>query len=155
MTDDLETILGEIPVVARLALGSQRLTLFPTNTRIIVASVGKRGAGALATVSFFGRLSGAVEDLLKGGKEFRSKQKLRTMSPGEILSHDKANFSIAFDDVVRVELEEMPYSVGITVLTRDEKFEFFTRLHSDNVAKLLGILGTKLVSIRRSAYQPT
>ena len=148
MSADSETVLGEIPVVARLALGSEHLTIFPTTTRLIIAHVGKRGAGALAAVSFFGRFSGAVEDLFKTGREFRGKQKLRRLSPDEILARDKANFSIRREEIVRVELDEMPSLTSITILTGDEKFEFLSRSSLDMVEGLFDGLGSKLVSNR-------
>jgi hypothetical protein len=62
-----ETILGEIPVFARLSIGTERLRLLVTGSRLIIAHDGKRGTGALGVTSLFGRLSGVVEDLLVVG----------------------------------------------------------------------------------------
>ena len=64
MSGESENVLGEIRVVARLALGIEQLMLFVTEARILVAHVGKRGAGALATSALFGRLSGGFEDIV-------------------------------------------------------------------------------------------
>jgi len=142
-----EAILKEISVVARLRLGTERLKLFLTNDRIIVAHLGKRGTVALATTSFFGRLSGAIEDLFKGSKESLGKRKLASLTPREILGNDKDNFAIAYDDIVRVDVDEMPSSTGVTILTKGEKFEFFTRLgQADVVGFFSESLGTKVTT---------
>ena len=72
MSPESESILGEIPVVARLALGIEQLILFVTGSRIIVAHLGKRGAGQLVTSALFGRLSGGFEDGVRSGGESRA-----------------------------------------------------------------------------------
>ncbi len=144
--EPLGVVLGEIPVVARLAFGSERLTLFVTEKGVVAAHLGKRGAGAMATTSFFGRLSGALEDLFKSGKESFQKRSLSQLSPGQILAVDKDNFYIADEEVVSVEVSEISSTTIITVLTRQEKFEFRTRLGSERVVGLLGeAFGSKLV----------
>ncbi len=132
-----ETLIDEIPVTVRLSMGSERLRLFLTGTRMIVAHAGKRGTGALATTSFFGRLSSVVEDLFKGGKESLRKKTLERMSPSEILSADKDNFSIAYDEIVSVSLEKAPYTTLMTILTREEKLEFSTPLGFDELTRAL------------------
>ncbi len=75
-----------IPVVAQLALGIEELILFVTDARIVVAHVGKRGAGALATSALFGRLSGGFEDFVKSGVESRAKRALPSLTPEKILA---------------------------------------------------------------------
>ncbi len=140
-----EAILSEIKVVARLRLGSERLKLFLTTDRIIVAHLGKRGTAALATIGLFGRLSGAIEDLFKSGRESMGKRKLASLTPEEILEQDRDNFAIPYDDIVRVEVDEMLSSTALTILTKSEKLEFFTKLGSDDVARSFReLLGTKL-----------
>ncbi len=139
--------MGEIPAVARLALGSERLAIFLTTTRMIVASIGKRGAGALATISFFGALSGAVEDIFKMGKESAARRRLEALNPDEILASHRDNFAISLEEIVRVELEEMPGPVAITVLTGNEKLQFLTRLRFERVVGLFStVLGQKVVT---------
>ena len=143
-----ETVLGEIPVIARLQVGSEHLTLVPTDARIIVVYRGKRGAGALATGQFFGGLSGAFEDLLKSGKESLAKPR-GSQSPKEILASNKDNFAIGLDEIVRVDVEETYDLVDLTILTKNEKLEFSARLRFDRVVDLLGkIVGDKMFSRR-------
>ncbi|TMI43598.1 hypothetical protein E6H19_09330 [Candidatus Bathyarchaeota archaeon] len=148
LDEKTETVLGEIPVIARLQLGSEHLTLIPTDTRIIVVYRGKRGAGALATGQLFGGLSGAFEDLFKSGKESLARPR-GFQSPKEILASSKDNFAIGLDEIVRVEVEETSHLVDLTILTRNEKLEFSARLRFDRVVELLGkIVGDKMFSRR-------
>jgi len=145
MSRESETIVGEIPVVARLALGVERLILFVTNARVIVAHVGKRGAGAYATSALFGRLSGGVEDVVKSGGESLSKRALHSLTPEKILGADKDNFHLRFDEIVSVRLVETTFAGEMTVLTRDDKFDFQTHHSMDIIVGLLQIpLGSKL-----------
>jgi len=129
-----ETVRSEIPVVSRLAMGSERLRLFLTDKRIIVAHVGKRGTAAVATVSLFGRLSSVIEDLFKRGKESMT-QRTDQMRPVDILATDKDNFSIGYDEVVTVRLVEAPYLTLITMVTTQDKLEFSTFLRLDKVSQ--------------------
>jgi hypothetical protein len=146
LDEQAETVLGEIPVIARLQLGSEHLTLVPTQTRIIVVHRGKRGTGALATGPFFGGLSGAIEDLFKTGKESLGKQRQETPTPQKILESHKDNFAIGLDEIVRVDVRETPGLVALTILTKNEKLELSARWRFDHVVELLGrILGDKLV----------
>jgi hypothetical protein len=150
MGEGLEVVLGEIPVVYRLEMGSERLILFPTNTRIIVARVGKRGAGAMAGAGLLGRLSGALEDLFKGGRESLSKRGLGSLSPEKILVSDRNNFSISYSEVVSVEILRNPFTTSIMLLTHSEKLEFSTRMSVDRVVTILGKnLGSRLAVKKR------
>jgi len=145
MSRESEIIVGEIPVVARLALGVERLILFVTDARVIVAHVGKRGAGALATSALFGRLSGGVEDVVKSGGESLSKRALHSITPEKILAADRDNFHLGFDEIVSVRLVEKPFAGEMTVLTRDDKFDFQTHHPVNTIVELLQIpLGSKL-----------
>ncbi len=140
-----EQILGEIPVSARLSIGSEKLRLFATINRMILAHVGKRGVGALATTSFFGRLSGAVEDLFKSGREFKGNKELGNLAPGAILTADRDNFFIGYSEVVSVEVAGSSGLTRVTVLTREDKFKFSTVSSGEKVVRLLrGPLGGKL-----------
>lgn len=145
MSGQPENVVGHIPVVARLAIGIEQLILFVTDARIIVAHGGKRGAGALMTSALFGRLSGGVEDMVKSGAEFRGRRDLPNLSPQQILSANKDNFHMGFGEIVSVRVLETPYSVGMILLTEDEKFDLETSLPIDRIVELLGRpLGSKL-----------
>ncbi len=143
-----EVVLGDIAVVSRLALGTERLRLFLTTRRIIVAHVGKRGAGAIPGTSIFGKMSGALEDLFKSGRESVEKRKLERSLPEEILASDKGNFQIGYEEVVSVDVtSDIPALTTLVILTRDEKFEFFTAIKLRNVLELLEKpLGPKLAA---------
>ncbi len=131
-----EALMGDFPASVRLALGSELLRLYLTSDRLIVAHIGKRGAGALATTSFFGRLSGAVEDLFRGSRESLKNRRMRVLTPQEILEADSDNFHINYDNIVKVELNETPALVSITVVTKEEKFQFNTSTPLDYLASL-------------------
>ncbi len=140
-----EAVLGEIPVVTRLTLGSERLSLFVTSSRFLVAHVGKRGVGAAVSVNILGKLSAALEDLLKTSKESVGKRRMRSLGVREILAANKENFFISFDEVVSVTVSQGARLTGLTILTGRDKFEFSTRIGFDNVVELLrGNLGRKL-----------
>ncbi len=148
MSERSEEVSGVIPALVKLALGSERLNLYVTNQRIIVAHVGKRGAGAAAASTLLGRLSGAFEDLFKSGKESLGRQKLKRLSPNEILASDKENFAIGYADVVTVQITHIPGLTTMTMLTKDDKFEFYTQFKFDIVvASLVGTLGDKVTAI--------
>ena len=140
-----ERILGEIAVVTKLALGSERMSLFVTDSRILVAHVGKRGAGAAVSVNLLGRLSGALEDLFKSGKESAGKRRMKSAGVKEILAADKDNFSIKFEEIVNVTLTQGARLTGLTILTQSDKFEFSTPLPIVIVTKMFTpSLGPKL-----------
>ncbi len=132
-----EALLGEIPVSTRLALGSERLRLIFTSTRIVVDHVGKRGTGAMAGFSIFGAISSALEDLFKTGRETAVRRSVRKMSPAQILKAHPDNFAINYGEVVQVTLVRTPrLSTNITILTGDEKLELSTNAKFDTVRGL-------------------
>ena len=135
-----EHVLGSINVQAEITAGVESLKIFFTQTRIILAHVGKRGMGSATGVTLLGRLGSGFEGLLRGPSESRRKRRTemgsQTMNPDEILRIDKNNFGIAYDEIVQVSLERTPYSVEIVMLTRDDKFRFSTREDSAKVLTL-------------------
>ncbi len=145
MSGGSEKINGFIPVVAQLAIGIEQLVLFVTEARIIVAHVGKRGAGALATSALLGRLGGGFEDVVKTGVESRAKRDLPTLTPQRILSANKDNFHMGYHEIVSVRLVETPFTNEMTLLTVDDKFDFRTSHPIDGIVELLSApLGPKL-----------
>ena len=133
-------------------MGAERLSLFLTNTRIIVAHVGKRGTGAAATASIFGKLGGAMEDLLKGGRESVHRRRTSMTTPEGILAADKDNFPIQYDEVVSVDVIQGFRSTGITLVTRDDKFLLSTGRDFDTV---VGLFSQNLASKLTSKKLPT
>jgi hypothetical protein len=127
------------------------LRLFFTDSRILVVHVGKRGAGALAGISFFGLLSGAVEDLFKRGKESVSLRGLETLSPDEILSMDRDNFDVKYADVISAELVEEEFQTVVRLLTGEEKLEFRTGLKFDDLASLMREFLADRLNVRRAS----
>lgn len=141
LNEDGETVVGSIQVSASLRTGAEILTLFFTQNRLILAHIGKRSLGELPGLSMLGRWGAGVEGLFRAPKESRRKGRVKKgaadMSPDEILKADKDNFDISYADVVRVELDDGPGSVGILILTKDDKFSFLTSRDFAAVSKLL------------------
>jgi len=150
-TGPSELVLAEVPVVSRLAIGSERLRLFFTEGRILVAHIGKRGTAAMATTSLFGQLSGAVEDLLKRGRESASKRG-KGLRPAEILKGDKDNFAFGYDEVVSVQLVKAEYTSLITIVTVQEKLEFSTPLGFEKLVEIFSRPLSGKLSVNRLGH---
>ena len=142
-------LVGELRVNTRLMLGSERLRLLFTNTRLIVDHAGKRGAGAVAGTSILGRLSGALEDLFRSGGESARRRGIRNMSPGQVLRSHRDNFAIKYSEVVGVTVAQTLTVHGITILTRDDKFEFTTQARFNDVVELFTKTLSEKLSVRR------
>jgi len=138
-----ERLLGKTSVFAKLGLGVERLELYFTNERILVAHLGKRGAGAVSTTSLLGSFSSAIEDILKSGKEKRKKKP--ASSAQEILKRDPDNFSIRYDEAVQVTIEGDPSMTRLTIVTKSDKFEFqhVGHLPQELVEQVKNLLGEK------------
>ena len=149
MSNVSEVLVGELRVNTRLMLGSERLRLLFTDTRLIVDHAGKRGAGAVAGTSILGRLSGALEDLFKSGGESARRRGIRNMSPGQVLRSHRDNFAIKYSEVVGVTVAQTLTVHGITILTRDDKFEFTTQARFNDVVELFTKTLSEKLSVRR------
>src|SRR5438094_5058512 len=104
MGESAESVIGEVPVIMRLNVGSERLSLLFTNSRMIVARVGKGGAGGTASLPRWAVLSGGMEGLFKWRKE-KAKVKGGTVrTPERMLASDKDNLLVLYDQMVCVEL---------------------------------------------------
>jgi hypothetical protein len=141
---DTESVLGEIPVSVKRGIGFEKLRLYVSDKRIIVAHESSRGLRALALRPLLGRYSGDLEESSEGRDRRVVKTELQTLSPARILSSHKDNFALSFEEVVSVELKGSE-GVGIVILTGNEKFQFSTRTEREEVAALLAPgLGAKL-----------
>jgi hypothetical protein len=130
-------------------LGTEHLRLYLTKNGVIVARVGKRGAGALAGLSLLGKFSSGLEGLF-GRKTLPKTKGFKGPSSEAILRADKDNFYIAYDDIVRVEIVESSSRVGFLVLTTNDKLNFQTPMRVEHVLSLLnGVLGPKVTARRR------
>lgn len=138
MSGSVESVLGEIHVVAKLEMGSEKLILFPTNLRIIFARVGKRGAGEMAGVGMFGRLSGILENLFKGSRESLSGHGLGSLSPARILASHHDNFVLSYGEIVRIEVRKELFTTRIMIVTDRDKLEFYTGVPLDKIENALG-----------------
>jgi hypothetical protein len=133
----------------QLRSGAELLTLFFTPKRLILGHLGKRGVGELPGMVLLGKWGAGLERLFKSPGEARKKKRVQRgvddISPDEILKADKDNFDISYGDVVRVELNDSPHLVGILILTKDDKYEFYTSRDFASVCKLFrDTLGDKV-----------
>jgi len=136
MNDSSEVVLGEIPVNTRLILGSERLRLLITNTRLVVDHMGKRGAGAVAGSSILGKLSGTFEDLFRSGGESAKRRGIEKKTPDEVLRAHRDNFAIGNGEVISIRLAQTSTLNQITIITGDAKYEFSTRTRFDSLVQL-------------------
>jgi hypothetical protein len=144
MEDSSEQVVGDLPVVAHLTMGYEKLTLFFTDQRIIVSRRGKVGAGSVPATFIFGSFGSFLSGLFGGGKK-SLKEKARYPLPSRILASDKDNFSIVFDEVVRADLTQTPSTCSILILSRDDKFNFTCRSRFNLIRSLFETaLGAKL-----------
>ena len=142
MVPEEDAILGEVPVVARLGIGSESLKLFLTGHRLVVAHLRKTGLGALAAMPLLGKLA---MGLVRSG-ESAGKSKVH-QNPEAILAQNKDNFPLNYNDIVRVELDELVRSTKITVLTKSDKLEFFATMDFESLAKLFAmVLGERVLA---------
>jgi hypothetical protein len=139
-----EKILGEIAVVAKLAMGAERLRLIFTNERILIARVGKRTGSAAPFTSIFGVLAAGLEDLFKGGRESLRKRASRDATPLQLLESDPDNLSVRYSEVVMMEVREDDLT-RITLVSKDEKLELVSGASAKRLKDILGnLLGEKL-----------
>ncbi len=142
-----ESILGEIPVTVRLRIGSESLKLYVTSRRIIVAHGLKKGRGALAVSSLLGKYGGSPDEPFKKSGGVTRKGRAEVLSIEKILGSKRDNFALGYDELVSVELQEGSGVTEMVLLTRDDKFQFSTRLRLDEVVGLLGsYLGDRLTA---------
>ena len=150
MSDSSEVLLGELPVNARLMLGSERLRLLVTNTRLVVDHMGKRGAGAVAGSGILGKLSAGFEDLFRSGGESAKRRGVEKKTPDEVLRAHRDNFAISYGEVINVSVVQTSALNQITILTGEGKYEFSTRTRFDNIVALFEeTLANKLTTHRR------
>jgi len=131
-------------------LGSERLRLLVTSTRLVVDHVGKRGAGAVAGSGILGRLSAAFEDLFRSGGESAKRRGIEKKTPEEVLRAHRDNFAIGYAEVISVTVLQTSTMNEITILTGEGKYEFSTRIRFDNIVALFEkTLESKLTAERR------
>jgi hypothetical protein len=153
LSGEVEKILGAVKVSVRLRSGTELLTIFFTSRRLILSHIGKRGLGELPGISLMGKWGAGLERLVKGPGESRRKKKVEQgvedVNPQEILEADKDNFDIDYSEVVRVELDNSSRLGVIMVLTKDDKYEFYTAQDLGAISQVLRkILGDKVETSR-------
>jgi hypothetical protein len=131
-------------------LGSERLRLLFTNTRLLVDHVGKRGAGAVPGTIILGSLGGALENLFKSGRESITKKDVSGMVPNQVLHSHRDNFDIDYEEVVSVNVIQTLPLHRILILTGNDKFEFSSRARFEKIVELFkNTLGDKLTVTRQ------
>jgi hypothetical protein len=137
LSDSSEVLIGEVPLVANLAIGYERLRLFVTSDRLLFVYVGKRGTGAMMGTALLGRLASGLEAIFKIGPEARRAKHAQHETPAKILAAHRDNFALRFGEVVSISLDEYPPLTRMTILTNREKLEFSTLSNIDYLQDLL------------------
>ncbi len=142
-----ESILGVIPATFPRRIGFERLGLYVTSRRIIIAHESRKGLGALALTPLLGRYSGSTDESAKDLGKRAGSSKAQAKSPENVLAAHKDNFALSFEELVSVELREKSGETNITILTREDKFQFTLDMGLTEAVGLLSpLLGTKLVT---------
>lgn len=145
MSDDLESIAGVIPVNARLGMGFEELQLVVTDRRIIVVHKAKKGAGGLVSTLILGGHTRAFDDPDKPKADLGDKR-FQHVDLEKILASNKNNFGLSYSEIISAEVDDGPNSTGVTLVTRDDKFQFYASLGAKDVnSLLLERLGSKIV----------
>ena len=71
------------------------------------------------------------------------------MSPDQVVQSHRDNFAINYSEVVSVNVVQTLTVHGITILTRDDKFEFSTRARFNDVVELFTKTLNEKLSVRR------
>ena len=127
LEESSERVIGELSVTTRLAIGHEMIKLYFTGRRIIVSHRSKVGAASIPATFMFGSIGGALSSLFGRGKKGNRKPRSEYPSPNKILASDKDNFSIFFDEIVRVDLTKSSFTNIIAILTGNDKFDFSCR----------------------------
>jgi hypothetical protein len=127
--------VGDILVIAQLSMGYQRLRLYFTDRRIIASHLTKVGAGSVAPTFMFGSIGNALGGLL-GRKKGGARSTSQYPGPDSILAGHRSNFSIALDEIVSVNLARGAYKNSITLLSKDDKYEFTSPARFDKIRLL-------------------
>lgn len=146
-----EHIAGVISANVRLRFGFEQLLLVVTDRRIVVVHKGKKGAVGLASILVLGSHGGSFLDPDKPGSPLQGKLNFEKADVERILASNKNNFDVRYDEMISVEVNEGPSATSMTMVTGNDKFQFFTGLEAEEVVRLLaGRLGDRL-SARKSS----
>jgi hypothetical protein len=146
VSDSSETVAGVIPVNARLGIGFEQLQLIITDKRIVVVHKAKKGAGGLVSTLILGGHSGAFDDPDKPKADLGDKR-FQRVDVGKVLASNKNNFGLSYSEIVSVEVDDGPDSTNITLVTGDDKFQFYTSLEAEEINNLLlEHLGSRIVT---------
>jgi hypothetical protein len=141
-----EPVTGMIPVNARLGIGFEQLQLVVTDRRIIVVHKAKKGAGGLVSALILGRHSGAFEDPDKIKPDLGHKR-FQRVDVEKVLASNKNNFDLSYSEIISVELEDGRDSTSMTLVTGEDKFQFYASLEAKEINNLLSEhLGPKIVT---------
>ena len=140
-----EHVAGVISANARLGFGFEQLLLVVTDRRIVVVHKGKKGAVGLASILVLGSHGGSFLDPDKPGSPLQGKLSFDKVDVDKVLASNKNNFDVGYDEMISVEVDGGPSATRITIVTGNDKFQFFTGLEAEEVVKLLaGRLGDRL-----------
>jgi len=140
-----EHISGVISANVRLRFGFEQLLLLITDRRVVVVHKGKKGAVGLASILVLGSHGGSFLDPDKPGSPLQGKLSFEKVDVDKVLASNKNNFQVSYEEMISVEVDVGRDATSITMVTGDDKFQFFTGLEAEEVVKMLaGLLGDRL-----------
>lgn len=146
MSGQSESVTGVIPVNARLGMGFEELQLVVTDKRIIVVHKAKKGAGGMISTLILGGHSGAWDDPDKPKADLGDKR-FQHVDVEKLLASNKNNFDLSYSEIISAEADEGPNSTTITLVTSEDKFQFYSSVDAKEIDNLLvKYLGSRIVT---------
>ena len=118
---------------------NDRKMLYFTSNRVIVASIGGRVLSAT-----FGLLGALAEAQMRAKK----KEQLQKLTPESILTADKSNFALPYNEVGTIEISKKMLGRKVRIISGTQKHEFWMakpKEYEEYVNILRPVLGDKLV----------
>jgi hypothetical protein len=141
-----ESVTGVIPVNARLGMGFEELQLIVTDRRIIVVHKGKKGAGGLVSTLLLGGHTSAFDDPDKPKADLGEKR-FQHVDLEKVLASNKNNFDLRHSEIISAVIDDGPNSTTITLVTGEDKFQFYASLEAKEINNLLvNYLGSRIVT---------
>ncbi len=130
-----ESIVGGFEVEARIGMGAEHLILLFTQSRLILAHVGKVGRAGMVLSNILGRMS---QGLGMAPNKRKLMEKLSALPPKSVLEMDRDNFAVGYDQVVSLTVEREGFDrARLVLLSVDMKIEL-----SASLTAVEGLAGT-------------
>ena len=120
--------------------------LFFTSNRVIIArteSAGSRFTRSLP-FAFFGALGMAIAARIQQSQQAKKTKELSKLTPESILSADKKNFAIPYEEIMKVEFFKKIWGPKVRISAGAGKYEYYAAKSSKNQLEMVNTLRTVL-----------